>query len=877
MRFVRLSFLLLSIWSIGCVTPIEERRWIRVETPHFQLISGAGQKESVQIAQRLELFRAVLGEVGLDTNLEPRVPLLVYVFRDSAGFARFRPSPGISSFMLPRTERNFLVIHAGKDADTRATVLHEYVHFIHRNGAALQYPAWYDEGLAEFLSTVAVEDGQIVIGRIPARRKKWLRYGSSVSVRRVMTADDAYEWSDRARARFYAQSWALAHYFHVADQVGFPKRHEQLVRYIALLNHGLGPEEACRKAFETDFEGIEAEFMSYLGKGELPYLGFGRDRLQVAEEAQVLSLPEHERQMLLGDLALALGAGWRDEAEFWFGLAVKSDAEDGRAQAALARVARDRNAADARFARALRLADGDPEVHRLQGEALLEWATAGGADAARELVERSRRSFRRSLSLAPEQVAAYVGLGRSFLVAPELGEPQEGLEALAMAYEKLPADRSISLLRAQLELAFGSIERARELLSRMLPPSHGDPVMTTERFAIREARHAAALPTRAPRSTQHMETRLELDSPREGETVRGLSGWVEALGRGGLWESTLHDVIIAIDESPSTFLPSGTDLDGDGEVGVERISGRISRGRGLNRSSTDPEDTVLRAEVQAAWALIRQLDPKTTRVGIVTFASEANVLAPLGTPESALAWLAGYQIEAVPDGTSLAKALEGALEMFFDYREVDIRRQRTILLLSDGQPTMPTMALGKRDALDFADQLGEIGVPVQAFALGKIAKEESGFYRELAERTGGRFVPLEHPADVVNELANIRFTGLEDVTIRSTPAGKSGRAVRVFLNGSFDGYVPLVEGENVITITAHVEGGKTLSATRTVFFERPANASAEEVREAARFRANLQNRTVELELLTEIRGHASAGNRHIFMRIEEADREVQAP
>ena len=125
-----------------------------------------------------------------------------------------------------------------------------------------------------------------------------------------------------------------------------------------------------------------------------------------------------------------------------------------------------------------------------------------------------------------------------------------------------------------------------------------------------------------------------------------MAGWLGARGRGGLWESTLHDVIIAIDESPSTFLPSGTDLDGDGEVGIERISS----GRGLNRSSTDPEDTVLRAEVQAAWALIRQLDPKTTRVGIVTFASEANVLAPLGAPESALAWLVGYQIEAAPGG-----------------------------------------------------------------------------------------------------------------------------------------------------------------------------------------------------------------------------------
>ena len=38
------------------------------------------------------------------------------------------------------------------------TALHEHVHFVLRNGEAIRYPAWYDEGLAEFLSTVTLAD-----------------------------------------------------------------------------------------------------------------------------------------------------------------------------------------------------------------------------------------------------------------------------------------------------------------------------------------------------------------------------------------------------------------------------------------------------------------------------------------------------------------------------------------------------------------------------------------------------------------------------------------------------------------------------------------------------------------------------------------------
>ena len=149
--------------------------------------------------------------------------------------------------------------------------------------------------------------------------------------------------------------------------------------------------------------------------------------------------------------------------------------------------------------------------------------------------------------------------------------------------------------------------------------------------------------------------------------------------------------------------------------------------------------------------------------------------------------------------------------------------------------------------------MGEIGVPVEAFALGQTAIEHSEFYRSLAERSGGRFIPLENPADVVNEMANIRFTALEDVLIESSPIGQPGRAVRVFPNGSFDGYVPLAEGKNLITITGLMEGGERVTTTRTVYFERPSHPSPADELAAKELRETLQDRKVEIELLAEMR------------------------
>ena len=138
--------------------------------------------------------------VGLQTNLTPRVPLLVYVFADADAFARFRPQPGFDGFLLPRAHRNFLVVQADGETDAGSLALHEYVHFVLRNGGATRYPAWYDEGLAEFLSTVSLQDGQVVIGAIPPGHERWLLYGSPMSLRQMMTAEDVYADSPQLAA-----------------------------------------------------------------------------------------------------------------------------------------------------------------------------------------------------------------------------------------------------------------------------------------------------------------------------------------------------------------------------------------------------------------------------------------------------------------------------------------------------------------------------------------------------------------------------------------------------------------------------------------------------------------------------------------------------
>ncbi len=121
---------------------------------------------------------------------------------------------------------------------------------------------------------------------------------------------------------------------------------------------------------------------------------------------------------------------------------------------------------------------------------------------------------------------------------------------------------------------------------------------------------------------------------------------------------------------------------------------------------------------------------------------------------------------------------------------------------------------------------------------------------------------MERPAQVVNRFADVRFTGLEEVSIRNRTSNAPAQAVRLFPDGTFDAYAPLEEGENELEITAYVDGAPPLIETRTVFFERPKRVGEAQRQAAKALLLQLDYRTAELELLDEMRRTRGAGGRH---------------
>lgn len=363
----------------------------------------------------------------------------------------------------------------------------------------------------------------------------------------------------------------------------------------------------------------------------------------------------------------------------------------------------------------------------------------------------------------------------------------------------------------------------------------------------------SALPARGGDETLWLEVR----APESGAVLTGPIGVLEVAGWAGASSEDRHDLIIAIDVSRSTGLPSGVDVNGNGRIGRTLRSSRDPlRNPNPRRRCSDSGDSVLAAEIAGARHLVQHLDPERTRVGIVTFSGGAQLIAPLeSSREEIAAALDHLASDAIPSGTTnIARALRTATAAVLGSTpRPGAKPHRSLILLSDGTPT------GREPIEESAAKIVEatleaagMGVQIHAFAIGVEILGGTNVYATISAQSGGHFVAVQKPADIALRLSRLNLTRLAEVVLANATTGEAGRATRLFPDGSYDGVVGLTPGENRISVTARAPGGIERVAERVVIFEKRDPRDAAELQAAREKLARLRERTMETELALEI-------------------------
>lgn len=186
--------------------------WTRVRSPHFVVYSQAREPDARAIAVWLEQLRTFFShELDLTTStaLQRHEPVTVVQFRSASNYAQFQPRPTADAFFIGAEAADYIVMPQLGPEEFRITA-HEYAHLV-MHSLGLQLPPWFAEGLAEFFSTVRINDDACLIGGDLPAHTQTLRQRPWIPLQQLLhLSEDAPIRVHREGAElFYAESWAL--------------------------------------------------------------------------------------------------------------------------------------------------------------------------------------------------------------------------------------------------------------------------------------------------------------------------------------------------------------------------------------------------------------------------------------------------------------------------------------------------------------------------------------------------------------------------------------------------------------------------------------------------------------------------------------------
>jgi tetratricopeptide (TPR) repeat protein len=286
-RFVLLlaGLVLLSVFSSAAdKKPIAKEGWLEIHSAHFDIITDAGEKRGREVAVRLEQMRRVFGGLIVRDKLRLPEPVEVLAFKNDSDYEQVSPQhhrtaisdPG---FFIGGEDKHVIVLDLFADEPWRA-VAHPFAHML-LDGNYPPTQAWFDEGLAEYFSSMQVNNKTVDIGNDPELGNKyaedllgnindvrhppksftellsgplWLNMTDFLTMR--LNSQEYHEGTHHTL--FYAQSWILVHYLLAKDMMS------QAGTYFGLVEiKKLPVEQAVQQAFGMNTDQLEKTLKDY--------------------------------------------------------------------------------------------------------------------------------------------------------------------------------------------------------------------------------------------------------------------------------------------------------------------------------------------------------------------------------------------------------------------------------------------------------------------------------------------------------------------------------------------------------------------------------------------------------------------------------------
>ncbi|MGA3350267.1 MAG: tetratricopeptide repeat protein [Candidatus Sulfotelmatobacter sp.] len=265
----------LLVVMLGILLPMSAREqepspWLEIHSTHFTVITDAGDKKGKEVALRFEQMRASFAILMMKDRLNQPVPLTILAFKNDKDYYQSAPlrqeQPiGAPGFFVPGEDQNFIVLNLFEVEPWRA-VAHDFAHLM----LNYNYPpveGWFDEGMAEYFSSIRIDNSQVQIGGDPELNPIYTEdilenqreaHNPPKSLTELLSGQvwlalpdlftmqhDASGYNEATHhTLFYAQSWMIVHYLLHEKKLPETGTYFDLVE-----NQHVPVEEAVQKAY----------------------------------------------------------------------------------------------------------------------------------------------------------------------------------------------------------------------------------------------------------------------------------------------------------------------------------------------------------------------------------------------------------------------------------------------------------------------------------------------------------------------------------------------------------------------------------------------------------------------------------------------------
>ncbi|HVR22766.1 MAG TPA: tetratricopeptide repeat protein, partial [Candidatus Polarisedimenticolia bacterium] len=339
-------------------------------------------------------------------------------------------------------------------------VFHEYAHQLMNGNLQGEFDPWFQEGFAEYFSSIEVDNKQARVGKIPADEYKIVQQVGMMKIAdlfKVRQNSQTYNESGDHRTTFYAQSSLVMHYIY--DNQLLP----MVASYFDLAyNQHIGVEEAIQQAFGMSPAQFDKNLRDYFGSGRYKYYPIPNPPGIASNNYSARPLSAADGNAVLAEVHLH-SRDYQEQASNEFKAVLKSDPNNAAACRGLGFAylqKQDYSQASEYFKRAAHLDSEDPRVHYYIALLMArENGFAGGANGP-----EMARELESSITLDPNFADSYALLA---FTQSSAGDPAEALVTMRKALAISPRNESYLYNLANLYLANRQPDQAIALLESL--------------------------------------------------------------------------------------------------------------------------------------------------------------------------------------------------------------------------------------------------------------------------------------------------------------------------------------------------------------------------------------------------------------------------